>query len=84
MSDLTKLPNIGDVMERRLAAVGIKDVDTLIKIGSKEAYTKLKLHEGDTCLSSLCALEGAIQNVRWHNLSKETTEDLKQFFESFQ
>lgn len=84
MGDLTKLPNIGATMERRLAAVGINDVDTLVKTGSKEAYAKLKLHEGDTCFSSLCALEGAVQNIRWHNLNKETKEDLKEFFNSFQ
>ena len=32
----------------------------------------------------LCALEGAVQNIRWHNLNKETKEDLKEFFNSFQ
>lgn len=83
MGDLSKLPNIGYIMERRLAAVGINDVDTLMKIGSKEAFIKLRLHEGDTCFSSLCGLEGAIQNIRWHNLSSETKEDLKKFFDSF-
>ena len=83
MSVLTKMPNIGKVMERRLSAVGINDIDTLMKIGSKEAFIKLRLHEGDTCFSSLCGLEGAIQNIRWHNLSNETKEDLKKFFDSF-
>lgn len=28
MSDLSKLPNIGGVMEKRLASVGIYDFDT--------------------------------------------------------
>lgn len=46
MGDLGKLSNIRNVMERRLAAVGINDVDTLMKIGSKEAFIKLRLHEG--------------------------------------
>ncbi len=27
----------------------------------------------------LCALEGAIQGIRWHGLSKERKEELKQF-----
>ena len=83
MGNLSKLPNIGDVMEKRLAAVGINDVATFKEIGSKEAFIKLRLHEGDTCFSSLCGLEGAIQNIRWHNLSSETKEDLKKFFDSF-
>jgi len=83
MGDLSKLLNIGNIMEKRLAAVGINDVGTFMKIGSKEAFIKLRLYEGDTCFSSLCGLEGAIQNIRWHNLSNETKEDLKKFFDLF-
>ena len=83
MEKLRELPNIGQVMEERLAAVGINDVETFIKTGSKEAFIKLRLLEGDTCFSSLCGLEGAIQGIRWHSLSKETKNDLKAFFNSF-
>lgn len=83
MQRLSDLPNIGKTMEKRLAAVGINDVETLMQTGSKEAFIKLRLHEGDTCFSSLCGLEGAIQGIRWHNLSSETKADLKKFFDSF-
>lgn len=58
------------------------DVES-IQFGSKEAFIKLRLHEGDTCFSSLCTLEGAIHNIRWHYLNKETKDDLKKFFDSF-
>lgn len=83
MGGLSELPNIGKTMEKRLAAIGINDIETLKKIGSKEAFIKLRLHEGDTCLCSLYGLEGAIQGIRWHNLSSESKEDLKKFFDSF-
>lgn len=83
MGKLTELPNIGETMEKRLAAVGIYDAETLIKVGSKKAFIKLRAVEGDTCLSSLCGLEGAIQGIRWHYLRKETKDDLKKFFNSF-
>ncbi len=83
MGSLSELPNIGKTMEKRLAAVGIKDVETFMENGSKEAFIKLRLYEGDTCFSSLCGLEGAVQGIRWHNLSKESKEDLKKFFDSF-
>jgi DNA transformation protein len=83
MGTLSDLSNIGKTMEKRLATVGIYDAETLKKIGSKEAFIKLRLCEGDTCFSSLCALEGAIQNIRWHHLSKETKDDLKKFFDTF-
>jgi DNA transformation protein len=83
MSKLSDLPNIGNTMEKRLSAVGISDVETLMKIGSKEAFSKLHLLEGDTCFSSLCGLEGAVQGIRWHHLDNETKADLKKFFDSF-
>lgn len=83
MKKLSDLPNIGNIMEKRLEAVGINDVETLMRIGSKEAFIRLFSHEGDTCFSSLCGLEGAIQEIRWHHLSSETKADLKRFFEAF-
>lgn len=83
MGRLSELPNIGKTMEKRLAAVGINDIETLMKTGSKEAFIKLRLFEGDTCFSSLCGLEGAIKGIRWHYLSRETKADLKKFFDSF-
>ena len=82
MAKLSELPNIGEVMEKRLANVGIYDVETLIKMGSKGAFIKLRILEGDTCFCSLCGLEGAIQGVRWHHLSSEIKEDLKKFFKT--
>ena len=83
MSDLVSLPNIGKTMEKRLAMIGINDIETLLKTGSKVAFIKLRLAEGDTCFSTLCGLEGAVQGIRWHKLSSETKEDLKIFFGSF-
>ena len=76
------MPNIGKTMVERLAKVDIQDRETLMKTGSKQAFLKLHAFEGDTCFSSLCGLEGAIQGLRWHYLSKEDKADLKQFFDS--
>lgn len=83
MQRLSELPNIGKTMEKRLASVGINDIETLMNLGSKKAFTKLRFREGDTCFSSLCGLEGAIQGIRWHFLSSEIKADLKKFFDSF-
>lgn len=82
MAKLSELPNIGEIMEKRLANVGIYDVETLVEMGSKGAFIKLRILEGDTCFCSLCGLEGAIQGIRWHHLNSETKEDLKNFFRS--
>ncbi|HPP67188.1 MAG TPA: TfoX/Sxy family protein [bacterium] len=83
MGRLSDLPNIGKVMEKRLVKAGINDVEALRQVGSKEAFIKLRLLEGDTCFNSLCALEGAIQGIRWHYLDCETKAELKRFFDLF-
>ncbi len=48
MKRLSELTNIGKVMEQRLFKVGIKDAETLLAIGSKEAFLRLRFLEGDT------------------------------------
>jgi len=83
MQRLSQLPNIGKTMEKRLSGIGIYDSETLINTGSKEAFIRLRLVEGDTCFSSLCGLEGAIQGIRWHYLPDESKKDLKKFFDTF-
>lgn len=83
MSKLRDLPNIGKTLEERLIKAGIPDGDALKRVGGKEAFTKLRLLEGDTCYSCLCALEGAVRGIRWHDLDSETKGELKKFFDSF-
>lgn len=80
MGELSKLPNIGKVVEKQLNDVGINTVDELIDIGSKEAWLKIKEVDDSACLNRLMALEGAIQNIRWHNLSEEDKKNLKDFY----
>ncbi|NPC91790.1 competence protein TfoX [Bacillus sp. WMMC1349] len=82
MKRLSKLSNIGHKLEKRLAAVGIEDDETLIKMGSKAAFSKLYFYEGDTCFNCLCSLEGAIQGVRWHSFESHVKMDLKQYYDS--
>ena len=81
-SELCKLPNIGKTLEKRLSSVGINNTEELKESGSKEIFIRLYLHEGDTCLSTFCALEGAIQGIRWHNLSEDKKKELKADYES--
>ena len=80
MGELSKLPNIGKVVEKQLNDVGINTVDELINIGSKEAWLKIKEIDETACLNRLMALEGAIQNIRWHNLSEQDKKNLKDFY----
>ena len=82
MGELSKLPNIGKVLENQLNDVGINTVDDLINLGSKEAWLKIKEIDDSACLNRLMALEGAIQNIRWHNLSEEDKDNLRDFYNS--
>lgn len=82
MSKLSSLPNIGKVQCERLEQIGITTPEELEKIGSKEAFSRLRINDPGACYNSLCALEGAIQKIRWHNLSNETKEDLKKFYDN--
>lgn len=82
MGELSKLPNIGKVVEKQLNEVGINTVDDLINIGSKEVWLKIKKIDESACINRLMALEGAIQNIRWHNLSDDDKENLKEFYNS--
>ena len=80
MGELSKMPNIGKVLEKQLNDVGINTSDDLINLGSKEAWLKIKEIDDSACLNRLMALEGAVQNIRWHNLSEEDKENLKAFY----
>jgi len=80
MGDLSKLPNIGKVLEKQLNDVGINTIDDLTNLGSKETWLKIKEIDDSACLNRLMALEGAIQNIRWHNLSEEDKDNLRNFY----
>lgn len=82
MSELQKLKNIGKDLEKQLNEVGIYTRDDLSNIGSQEVWLRIKEIDPSTCINKLMALEGAIQNIRWHNLSDKDKKHLKDFYES--
>jgi DNA transformation protein and related proteins len=77
---LTEMPNIGKVVAEKLCQVGITTPEELKAIGTEQAFIRLQTIDETACLSMLQALEGAIQEIRWHNLPKERKEELKEFF----
>ena len=80
MGELSKLPNIGKVVEGQLNDVGINTIDDLINVGSREAWLKIREIDDSACLNRLMALEGAIQNIRWHDLCDDDKSNLKDFY----
>ena len=83
MSKLSDMPNIGSILEKLLIDVDIESPERLKEIGSREAFTRIKVVDNSACLNKLYALEGAVQGMRWHSLSQGCKDDLKEFFKSF-
>ena len=82
MKELQKLPNIGKEIERQLNEIGVYTYDDLVSIGSFDAWLKIKEKDPSACINRLMALEGAIKNVRWHDLSEKDKQRLKDFYNS--
>ncbi|MBZ9687384.1 TfoX/Sxy family protein [Clostridium estertheticum] len=83
MDDLSMLPNIGKIVEQQLNEVGVETVKQLIELGSKQAWLRIKGIDDSACINRLYGLEGAIQGIRWHNLSEEVKSELKEFYNTF-
>ena len=84
MQTLTDLPNIGLTLAQKLEQVGIHTPQQLIETGSENALIRISAHENSgVCINMLYALEGAIEGVRWHSLSAEKKEKLKEFYWMF-
>lgn len=80
MGELSKLPNIGPVVERQLELVGITTFEELKNAGSKNAWLRIKEIDSSACIHRLYSLEGAIKGIKKNELSKEMKEDLKKFY----
>ena len=82
MGELQKLPNIAEKLEAQLIEVGVPTIDALKQTGSREAWLRIAARDPSACYMRLCALEGAIQGVRWHHLDEGIKKELKAFYQS--
>lgn len=81
MNRLQDLPNIGKSVEDQLHAVGIDTPEQLLSLGSREAWLRIQAIDPSACYNRLCALEGAVRGVRWHDLDDGTKAELKAFYQ---
>jgi DNA transformation protein len=79
MDSLSKLPNIGKVLERNLNDIGIYTQKQLVEMGDKNAFIRIKQMDNGACLHMLYAIQGAIEGVRYPQLAVSTKQDLKHF-----
>ena len=80
MSNLETLPNIGKTLAKKLELVGINTPEDLKQAGAENAFIKIKTIDETACAHMLYALEGAIQDVRWHHLPNNRKLELLDFF----
>lgn len=79
-STLLSRINIGKYSEAKLREVGIQTVEQLIETGAENAFIKIQTIDQGACLSLLYALEGAVEGIRWHDLSPSRKKELQEFF----
>lgn len=80
MGELSLLPNISKVIEGKLNEAGIFTKAQLIEEGSHVAFIQIRLRDPDACINMLYAIEGAIENIRWHNMTDAKKSELKDFY----
>lgn len=83
MSELSKLPNVGKVLEENLLAVGIETLEQLQEIGAEEAFRSIRLQrDPGACLHMLYGIQGAILGIPDKFLPADIKRELKAFFQS--
>ena len=71
MGELSKLPNIGPVVEQQLNEVGIMTAEQLRETGSRQAWLKIKAIDDSACIHRLLGMEGAVRGIKKRDLPPE-------------
>ena len=79
-SDLRNRINIGSDTEKKLIRVGIDSFNKLESIGSEQAFLRLQTIDPGACLSLLYGLDGAINGIKWNEISAIRKQELQQFY----
>ena len=70
-SELLQLKNLGMASVNILHAIGINTHSELRKVGAVEAYRRIKARDINVSKVMLYALQGALLNVHWNDLSPD-------------
>lgn len=80
MGELSKLPNIGKVVEQQLNEVGITTYEDLKTLGAENAWLKIQEIDDSACIHRLYSFEGAIRGIKKAQLPDTRKEELKEFY----
>ena len=76
MGELSKLPNIGKIVEEQL-----NQVEQLARLGSRQAWLKIQSIDSSACINRLMGLEGAIRKIKKTELPEDVKKELKEFYQ---
>ena len=74
--DLIELKNLGMASVNILHAVGVNSYEDLSNIGAVEAYCRIKARGIHVSKVMLYALQGALMDVHWNDLTPELKAQL--------
>ncbi|MGN1318421.1 MAG: TfoX/Sxy family protein [Lachnospirales bacterium] len=80
MGELSKLPNIGAVVEKQLNKVGIDSVEKLKELGAEKSWLMIQSIDSSACIHRLLALEGAILGCKKNLIPEKRKGELKDFY----
>jgi len=72
-----QLRNLGPISAQWLAEVGINSYADLQKVGSVAAYAMVRRQQSKASLNLLWALEAALRDIDWRELSAADKNDLR-------
>lgn len=76
--ELLQLKNLGMASVNILHAIGINTCADLQRVGAVEAYRRIKARDINVSKVMLYALQGALMNVHWNELSPDLKARLVQ------
>ncbi len=82
VSELSKLPNVGKVLENLLFESGITTAEQLREIGAEEAFFRIRMKDPTACIRMLYGIQGAIEGVKDTSIAETTKERLRKFHKS--
>lgn len=83
-TELSKCLNIGKDSAAKLKMAGIDSYEDLKEIGTEKAFLRVQAIDPGACLSFLYGLDGAVEGIKWHQLSPERKKELQAFLKSTQ
>lgn len=82
MSELLDLPNVGPGLEEKLIRVNFKTPEELYRVGSINAFVRIRALYPDACLHMLYALEAAVQGISKPDIPEVRKAELRRLFKS--